>query len=73
MMKVVRALQMSDPAGMFSRVLDEETLEVWHRVRVVQYPSGFDAGSVSRAVTINPYRSSVTLQQVQGRFRKCRR
>ncbi|CAM9654655.1 unnamed protein product, partial [Ectocarpus sp. 13 AM-2016] len=27
MMKVVRALQISDPAGMFSRVLDEETLE----------------------------------------------
>ncbi|CAM9724626.1 unnamed protein product [Ectocarpus sp. 12 AP-2014] len=27
MMKVIRALQISDPAGMFSRVLDEETLE----------------------------------------------
>ncbi|CAN0055663.1 unnamed protein product, partial [Ectocarpus fasciculatus] len=27
MMKVVRALQISDPAGMFSRELDEETLE----------------------------------------------
>lgn len=29
MMKVVRALQINDPAGLFSRELDSETLEVW--------------------------------------------
>lgn len=31
-MKVVRALQVNDPAGLFSRELDKATLEVWGRV-----------------------------------------
>lgn len=29
MMKVVRALQIKDAAGVFSRKLDQDTLEVW--------------------------------------------